>query len=245
MAAHPLRRALRLCGIDIVRFPLHGTVQGHLKNLLRSESISLVLDVGANQGQFAATLRREVGFKGQIESFEPYPAAYEVCAKVSQSDNAWNTHSIALGSVDRDTVLHTYSQSEWNSLHGLNRSAVQGSGREVVPIAKVPCTERRLDSVWGEVVRPSDVVLIKSDTQGHELQVLEGVGRHVDQVAALLIEVSLVAFYEAEPVLSEVVPSVAAMGFTPSGFYPVTRFRNSKALTTIDVAFVKTPAATA
>ncbi len=44
-------------------------MQAHLRNLLQLHRIDLVLDVGANRGQFAR-LVRQLGFLGRIVSFE-------------------------------------------------------------------------------------------------------------------------------------------------------------------------------
>ena len=49
--------------------------RAHLQELLRRLAINLVIDVGANQGQFALGLRA-LGYRGRIVSFEPQTAQY-------------------------------------------------------------------------------------------------------------------------------------------------------------------------
>ena len=43
--------------------------------LLTSERVDLLLDVGANEGQYAVRMRR-AGFQGRMISFEPLSAAF-------------------------------------------------------------------------------------------------------------------------------------------------------------------------
>ena len=46
-----------------------------LRTILEKESIDLVLDVGANEGQFAQKIRSF--YSGKILSFEPVPSVFE------------------------------------------------------------------------------------------------------------------------------------------------------------------------
>lgn len=55
-----VRKGLRRFGVDVVRFPIHSTLEGHLRALLVSYQISVVLDVGAHIGEFAVNWRWNV-----------------------------------------------------------------------------------------------------------------------------------------------------------------------------------------
>jgi len=83
-----LRRFLRGTGFDIVRYQPSTHPLARRKRLLENYGIDLVLDVGANVGQYGKELRC-IGYKGQIASFEPLSAAYAELAKVSQADGLW------------------------------------------------------------------------------------------------------------------------------------------------------------
>lgn len=239
MAGSGVRRAVRRLGFDVARYPIHSTLHGHVRDLVSSTSVSVVLDVGANSGQFALDLRSELRYRGRIVSFEPFLPSFQECERRAAGDSLWTVRNLALGDVEGEMTLHAFSESNWNSLHGLDVEAVRRSGREIRAVGEVSCRQRRLDALWNELVRADDVVMLKSDTQGHELQVMAGAGVHLERVSVILIEVSLVAFYRSEPVLTDVLPWLAERGFSPSGFFPVTRVRNSQALTTLDVSFVR------
>src|SRR5258708_7328948 len=61
----------------------------HLQKLLLHLDVDCVFDVGANTGQYAAMLRREVGFQGLIISFEPIPKVARALRAVAKGDPLW------------------------------------------------------------------------------------------------------------------------------------------------------------
>ena len=60
---------------NYIHYPLEQTNEGILINFLESKSVSLVLDVGANVGQWANEIR-DSGYKQKIISFEPLSSAF-------------------------------------------------------------------------------------------------------------------------------------------------------------------------
>ena len=60
----------RLFGYELIHRRKSPTLEAHLGLILRQRAIDLVIDVGANAGQFGAGLRR-IGYQGRILSFEP------------------------------------------------------------------------------------------------------------------------------------------------------------------------------
>src|SRR5262249_39212648 len=89
-----LRRAANSIGLDIRRVP-----KGREPNLLAvlpSRHVDLVLDVGANVGQFGAQLR-EYGYTGEILSFEPLEEVFATLAANVAADPKWTARKLALG----------------------------------------------------------------------------------------------------------------------------------------------------
>ena len=56
----------------------------HLKRVLERFSVDCVFDVGANDGQYATQLRKKVGYKGLIISFEPIPESAQIIREKSK-----------------------------------------------------------------------------------------------------------------------------------------------------------------
>jgi len=81
--------------------------------------------------------------------------------------------------------------------------------------------------------------LIKVDTQGSELAVLEGAGRILEDTAVVILETSLFRTHAKRPILDEVIAFMKERGFLPYDFFGTHGRPLDGALTQIDVAFVK------
>ena len=69
-----LRRATNRIGFDLTRYRPERSEAGRLSLMLNHHKVNLVLDVGANTGQFAKALRQG-GYQGKMLSFEPLSTA--------------------------------------------------------------------------------------------------------------------------------------------------------------------------
>lgn len=109
-------RQLRRVGLEVRDDSLkRGTLAGDLDALLRSRGVTTVVDVGANVGQFAQTLRNEVGFSGRIISFEPSPEAFATLERFE--DSKWERHPIALGNEETEADFLRYEVDQFDSFH--------------------------------------------------------------------------------------------------------------------------------
>src|SRR5882724_10260470 len=106
-----LRRTLK---IDIVRPYNTATLTHHLEEVFRVYRIDTIVDVGANEGQFGAMMR-ELGFKGDIHSFEPVKLTYDLLAKAAAGDPHWTAHNLALGKAPGNLVLNVSEGSVFSS----------------------------------------------------------------------------------------------------------------------------------
>ena len=95
MTIDRLRRLVRRCGYDLVRYPPPFGFGHQLRGLLDSLRINCVLDVGARFGDYGRFLRG-LGYEGRIVSFEPVASSFAVLRE--QVDDAWLIHQLALGS---------------------------------------------------------------------------------------------------------------------------------------------------
>jgi hypothetical protein len=78
--------------------------QRHLAELLTRYDVNVVLDVGANVGQYGQLLR-QVGYTGHIVSIEPVPACYAELSQWAAADNLWSVHNVAVPMRRLDELL--------------------------------------------------------------------------------------------------------------------------------------------
>src|SRR5690606_2975356 len=74
-------------------------------------NVDLVLDVGANTGQYARQIREELDYQGRIISFEPLSKAYSSLEAASVHDPLWECHNYALGDNNENTVINVSGNS--------------------------------------------------------------------------------------------------------------------------------------
>jgi FkbM family methyltransferase len=203
----------------------------YLVEALKRFDIDLVIDVGANVGQFGRALRA-IGYGGRILSFEPFDEAYRALAQTAARDGAWDAINVALGDSEGAQELSVMRWSVFSSFHtpASSEATAQFSQKNVVQQRQeVPV--RRLDAVLDErSLRPAlGRTLLKCDTQGHDRYVLEGLA-HAEEVALLQIELSAVAVYEETPTMAEMLAYVDERGFSPIFLSPVNRAPDGSAI---------------
>jgi FkbM family methyltransferase len=184
--------------------------------LLAAYRIDLVVDVGANAGQYAAALRAG-GYGGRIVSFEPLSEPYDRLATASGADTAWEYRRVALGRRSGTARVNVSEDTR-------NSSVLTVGDRHLraVPDSRTVAVERasmaRLDGIWPDVARGADRPYLKMDVQGYELEVLHGSAGVLDAIALLEVELSLLAVYDAGPLFQDVLRFLARHDFTPIAF---------------------------
>jgi len=211
--------SLRRLGVDIVRYDAARFPELRRGRLLAEGGISVVLDVGANDGSFGRALRA-AGYEGRIVSFEPQSAVFPALAAASGADPRWTSRRIALGSRASRETLHVAANTSSSSLLPMtarHESAAPESryvGDEAVDVV-------RLDDIRDEVVEPADRVYLKIDVQGGELEVLRGAEETLRQVVLVDVELSFVPLYEGAPLYDEVLRQLESHGFGVLSLEPV------------------------
>ncbi len=233
-----LRRTL---GIDIVGVGNTTTFQHHLAQLLERNRIDLVLDVGANDGQFASRLRA-IGYSGRICSFEPVSKCYATLAASAARDSKWSVYKTAMGRAPGTATINIFEASDLSSF--LKPNAFGPSAFEKMKIeASEEVPVQTLDAFMKEHVAPEARVFLKMDTQGFDLEVFAGLQDRIGQVAGIVSELSLTPIYEGMPDFLQALAEFRRRGFSVSGMFPVNRAADLS-LIEMDCCFVRTrPAA--
>ena len=164
---------------------------------LDSLNISLVIDVGANTGQFALEIR-EKGYQGEIVSFEPLVDAHKQLWQNSSKDETWKVHPrCAVGDFDGEIEIQVAGNSYSSSIRQMLSSHIEAApdsapiGINVAPII-------RLDSLIDSWRRHPGKKYLKIDTQGFEKEVLTGATDLLTLVTAVQLELSIIELYEGQ-----------------------------------------------
>lgn len=213
-----IQNTFRKFGIEIKKFMPGSSAMGSMQALIAYNRIDLVLDVGANVGQYARMLRA-CGYRGRIVSFEPLSSAHETLLKLSKCDPLWEIATrMALGAEDGDVEINVSANSVSSSIVGMLDTHVQS-----VPASRYVSRERvplkMLDSVAPQYIEGSRDIFLKIDTQGFELQVLQGAHNLLPQIKGLQLELSLVPLYEGETMYLEMISNINALGFDLHGLF--------------------------
>lgn len=214
-----LKQGLRHFGYDLIEFTLVTSAVTRRQRLFEHYGIDLVLDVGANVGQYGLSLRRN-GYRGRIVSFEPLAAAFQELQREAERDHNWETVNLALGQQDGMAELNIASNSVSSSLLDL-LPLHQTVLPQAAFIGKESVRLNRLDTIYSSYVRPHDRVFLKLDVQGMERMVLAGVDESLAQIGGIQIEMSLVPLYRDSADFSEMIALLKTYGFQLMSMEPV------------------------
>jgi FkbM family methyltransferase len=213
-----VRRAARAVGYDLVPGPAAVAAPARRLKMLDSTAIEVLLDVGANEGQYGRSLRSS-GWNGRIVSFEPLHSAFEKLRAVADADAAWTVRELALGDVAGEAELNVSGTPMSSSL-----LPMLPAHEELVPESGYTHVERvrceRLDNVLDEFVAPSMSVGLKIDAQGFEMHVLTGASGVLARIALIEIEINLDQLYDGQPQAAALIRHLDDAGFRLVGVEP-------------------------
>jgi len=215
-----IKQVLHAAGIEAHRFHPDTSQLARLMVALRHFNIDLVIDIGANEGQFAKELRAG-GYSGRIVSFEPLSAAYGRLLQESNHDSDWHVHQrCALGDCPGEVELNISGNSVSSSILPMltshSRAAPESAylGHESAPLIT-------LDSIAPPYFEGAQAPFLKIDTQGYEWHVLDGALATLPKVRGIQMELSLVPLYESQRLWRECIERLEAEGFVLWVLHPV------------------------
>ena len=204
-----IAKFLRSRGYALIRDPQ--------KKFFEMHRFDVVLDVGANTGQYGIEVRKECQYKNRIVSFEPMSAAYAQLAKNAARDKGWTTVPCGLGNIDEKQQINIAGNSASSSLYDM-----LPAHSDIAPVSAYVSSEtvqiRKLDAIFDQYCQPGEKVLLKIDTQGYEVEVLKGATESLKHVSALQLELSLSPLYAGAPLMEDVMFLVREQGFVPYWF---------------------------
>jgi FkbM family methyltransferase len=234
-----IRRTARSLGVDVIRWRPQSSPDAALAKMLAHHRIDTVLDVGANEGQYARLLR-EIGYRGRIVSFEPLSTVYQRLQEVAAHDPLWIVAPrTAIGNQEGTVRINVASNNGASSsilpmLQAHQHAAPQVAyvGFEIAPIAPLDCAA-------SDFLGDGQNIFLKADVQGFELEVLQGAAELLHKIAGIQLEVSLVPLYEGQALFSTLIDRVRRDGFSVWGILPGLVDGSSGRLLQADVIFFR------
>lgn len=202
-----------------------------------SRPAPIIFDVGANIGQ-SIDLFHSVFPDAHIVAFEPS----ERC-RALLTERCTRRHltllPFALGSREEGRELMEYESSVLNSLLPLDTNPFNRF-RDVHVVRTVPVDVRTVDSMRIELAIPH-IDLLKIDTQGFDLDVLQGSNDSLAQgrVSAVLVEMNFLPMYVGQANGKEIVSFLDDHGFNLVDYYE--KIREGTMLAWCTALFVRRP----
>jgi FkbM family methyltransferase len=209
-----LRILRQQIGVEIVRVRKNPSLMEFIDN----RNINLILDVGANTGQFAQWIRRR-GYVGRIISYEPVKEAFIELENAARGDDLWTTVNIAIGSSSGVMAINVSKNTQFSSFNDLTAGA-----KNFDPNADFKASENVVVKTLDEVMPPRSSrsnILLKIDTQGYERPVLEGAKEVLKNVSGVFLELPIINIYKNNWRFHEAVAYMNELSFVLAQVHPV------------------------
>jgi FkbM family methyltransferase len=180
--------------------------------LLRGRQISLVLDVGANTGQYGVSLRHKVGYQGRIVSFEPLSDAFVGLQRTIIGDAHWQCCNIALGDR-KDSSLINISANSWSSSLLPVSATTVGIEPSIGYVGQQEISIHRLDQILDQVATHDDRIFLKIDTQGYEMKVVNGALGVLNRIELIQVETAFFEAYHGQALIGDTIKFFDYLGY--------------------------------
>lgn len=164
---------------------------------LRLTNVSVVLDAGANHGDFSEAAAA-IFPSAKVILFEPFQELHaDLETRCHRHEGTWTLQKYALGAEESSGTLHfSPSHDAIGSLKGFSESYLAATENRDA-IKTIPCQVRCLDNVVAEK-QISRIDILKIDVEGSEFDLLAGAKNALDITEAIIIEVSTIRDPESD-----------------------------------------------
>lgn len=179
---------------------------------LKEYNISTVIDVGANEGQFALDIRQYLP-EAIIYSLEPLKDCFKILKSRFKGDEKFFGFCVALGDKNENMDIYRSEFSPSSSI--LEMADIH---KDAFPYTKGLMKEKisveTLDNfIENNNIELVDNVLLKLDVQGYEDKVLKGSEKTLGRIKVILTEVSFVELYKRQVLFEDIYTSLKSNGF--------------------------------
>jgi len=189
-----------------------------IKNLFGAKELKTIFDVGAHEGNISRQIGKQFP-EAMIYAFEPFPNSYKKLESLVKSTENIKAYPLALSSSTGKTQLFVNKSSETNSLFPSRKlnSTIDSLTHN---LSDIEIQSSTLDS-FCEEMGINAIDLMKIDTQGSELMILEGSRSLLQKqaVTAIYCEVEFIEIYEKQPLFDEIFQYLKGYGYLLHNLY--------------------------
>ncbi|MBN8837941.1 MAG: FkbM family methyltransferase [Sphingobacteriia bacterium] len=151
---------------------------------LKNQPNKVIFDVGANVGNYSATLRQK-GYLGQIFAFEPHPTTFIQLTKLAEQFN-FNAINSGLGKCKEKVFIYDYANNKGSQHASLYKDVITE-----IHHSSYQQTEIELTTVDDFILenKINKIDLLKIDTEGNELSVLQGAQQAIEKGMIQFIQI--------------------------------------------------------
>jgi FkbM family methyltransferase len=193
-----IKKAFKFFGYDLVKLRGglgRGTFENELIKILDDIKTDLVLDIGANKGQFAMSLY-DYGYKKKVLSFEPLSAIYDSLEENSKTNNLWYIHEkCCIGDTEKMVDINVSNLAGNSSILDIKSTKYNVPGSYYIKKENVPqITLATLNE--NKLIKQAKNIFVKMDIQGYEHYVLSQLSYVNFKINGFYLELSLINLYD-------------------------------------------------
>jgi FkbM family methyltransferase len=209
----------RLTGKEIID---NDNAFGGMKSLMNTrDQQGVFFDVGANTGQTILLLKKYFP-DGSIYAFEPGKSAFDELQRKFSSLRSLHLKNIALGSNEE---VKEFFENKFSTMSSFLHLGKDGWG-EVIEKKEIQLTS--IDQFCRKE-NISRINILKSDTQGFELEVLNGAREMLGNKAIqfVYLEINFIELYKELPSFSDIYNFLSSHGYKLLRFYDFNYYENA------------------
>jgi FkbM family methyltransferase len=206
-------KSTRLLGLDVKRYNLHNSEKALISHIINKHNIEVVLDVGANKGDYTEDLYSE-GYAGKAYSFEPIKEIFDGLAKRASKRIGWQCINAGVGSSVGTSVINVSENFASSSLLNVEPASLQAEAKtKFVRTENISITT--LDQFLSEekLDLKTKRTFLKIDVQGYEAEVLKGAENSLELFQFVQMELSFVSLYKGSPDYKDLISFMEKRGF--------------------------------
>lgn len=209
---------MRRLGVGIYKIKPEHDRPSQVTTILSLLDIKYLIDIGANEGQYANEVRR-LGYKNFICSVEPLSEAHKKLKLRASHDDKWRVYEkVAIGAENYESFINISENSVSSSLLEVRQDHINACSSSQI-VRREAVTVIGINEFWDAIAVPASESFIKFDIQGYEYNVLKAF-KGLTDVKAIQIECAFAKLYEGDTNYIDIIRFLEGAGFKAWAIMP-------------------------